>query len=69
MSEFMAEPNNDEIKPCPFCGSSAEAQYASFDYNVWTVNCNNFECHANVGWGNSPDEVIPLWNRRVENKY
>lgn len=35
-----------ELKPCPFCGGSADLKCTAGDYPDWFVQCT--ECHASV---------------------
>ncbi len=52
---------NNELKPCPFCGGEAELE--SFATDIYFVKCKM--CGAIVkakSWGK--DEIIKTWNRR-----
>ena len=53
-----------ELKPCPFCGSNATLKYpreGELGYSA-TITCN--KCHVEM-WAASKEEVIEMWNRRV----
>ena len=59
-----------DIKPCPFCGSSAEAEIR---YTAAFVECSNNDCGIFMCELDNPfcDEVVEKWNKRVnevENK-
>lgn len=53
------------IKPCPFCGSKAEA-YPAYDEGWWQAGCVNEECRVEcyVPSTKSFDEAINSWNNR-----
>jgi len=58
----------DELKPCPFCGSSAELQDADDGANF--IECTNPMCAAstNLQYSLKDDgrpQLIERWNRRV----
>lgn len=53
---------NDELKPCPFCGS---VHLSVLDYESrYRVECNF--CKARTGIWDSKAEAIEEWNRRIE---
>jgi len=59
----------DDLKPCPFCGSSARyilKDDISFG-KWWDVGCNNQNCFLNEGadWYHTKDNVTELWNTRT----
>ena len=54
----------NRIRPCPFCGASAKAEYATCDYNVWQVVCENNKCSGMCGWSDTEEEAIVAWNTR-----
>lgn len=61
----------EELKPCPFCGSKAELnKWAVDDY--YTISCLNIDC---VLWAselegktNGKSSLIKLWNTRTGEK-
>jgi Lar family restriction alleviation protein len=53
-----------ELKPCPFCGGAAEADYGYYDYNLHGVHCS--ECGAYVStMKDDPEDAAQMWNRRA----
>lgn len=64
-----------ELKPCPFCGSSAIEIYDNFfeDDDGWTEKDWIIQCHgcgsafiaSNDGMPCTKEELIARWNRRV----
>ena len=56
-----------KLKPCPFCGGKAEVEYGASGYNVYQIGCQNGECFAYAGWGDTPEEAAEAWNRRAKN--
>ncbi len=63
---------NKKLKPCPFCGSEAmivNDWSVGFQKEMYTVECTNDECTATINkMKETQDEVIKIWNRRVDNK-
>lgn len=62
--------SDTKLKPCPFCGGRASANYDSdgvTDYlgheRKWSIVCNN--CCATTGLCCSGDKAMELWNTRV----
>ena len=51
-----------EMKSCPFCGGKSQCRVNFL--NQWSVGC--LKCRAMV-WGDSRDDAIKNWDRRVEN--
>ena len=51
--------NNNELKPCPFCGGEADIIEDSFCYGV---EC--FNCKANSTYFSNAKDAIAAWNRR-----
>lgn len=58
----MTEP---KLKPCPFCGCEAMT-WKAFSTNDWRVFCTNSQsCGAMIRGGNTEQEIIEAWNKRV----
>ncbi len=55
---------NEELKPCPFCGSDAELRRTGVNW----VGCTNDECDAETSSGRNGTvhEAIGIWNKRTE---
>ena len=60
--------NNNELKPCPFCGGKAKLEFddeacyhggRGLDF----VECK--KCHAKSALADSEIEAITLWNNRA----
>lgn len=63
-----AEREEDELKPCPFCGGKAKIVMTEDDtgecvgpFFFW-IRCE--ECHLETGAKSSESEAIKEWNRR-----
>ena len=54
-----------ELKPCPFCGSTAHITDFGFSQDVCTYAIYCDKCNASVGAEANEKEVAELWNRRV----
>ena len=62
---------NNELKPCPFCGSTPRISENKLDYChiLYGIGCfGNAHHTAEVGWFPSEDEAIEYWNRRVSDE-
>lgn len=65
----MKEADDYKLKPCPFCGGTAEVGYAINDYNRYGVYCKN--CGATVevkdwkGMEDTEENAIKVWNQRT----
>lgn len=70
----------EPIKNCPYCGGKGMLLDNSWERPVIDENgayvdmdmgggdilwCQCAECDAQTGTGNTPEEAIALWNRRV----
>lgn len=58
-----------ELKPCPFCGSTAQTAIACRDQlfggEEWQAHCD--QCGAEVSlFYHSEDEAAEAWNSRAE---
>ena len=60
-----------EIKPCPFCGSSATLQIDEYYGGVY-IECINENCGAASGLSytyndgkSAQEKTIELWNKRI----
>ena len=66
--------NNKELKPCPFCGGNNVLIRPFLNGKRWNLaHCCAKDDNGNLTividvYGNSRDEVIKRWNRRVENE-
>ena len=54
----------EELKPCPFCGSSAEL---FGDLGSYYVRCQNKDCETINSLYKTRAEAIYHWNSRAEN--
>jgi Lar family restriction alleviation protein len=62
----MDEAMNDELKPCPFCGSYTVQIGSDGGVKDFLIHC--FECGAEIkeyGY-DTKDEVIRRWNKRSD---
>lgn len=57
---------NNELKPCPFCGSEAKPVFRD-NLNCHYVTCSNEEeCWCGMTCPvSTKEEAIAIWNRRV----
>ena len=58
--------DEDELKPCPFCGSKPFVWRTSYRT---CIECPNLtaESHRIMMSGKSDEEAMKAWNRRVDN--
>lgn len=76
----MIDENKLLPKPCPFCGESAELDFAgkSFTYTdkggdlafsgwMYTVKCTDELCGCHIGVFEEPMMAVAAWNRRAAN--
>ena len=59
------------VKKCPFCGESAVIGTYEYDFDrgyakTYFVRCG--KCHSETLEGNSVEQVVDRWNRRVPDK-
>ena len=81
--KFKPDPSTMKLKPCPFCGTTAEAHYGyGGDYDdEWVIECvgdNDCFVSLSASWsirGSKEDDILKskyeailVWNRRVNNK-
>src|SRR4051812_40365165 len=64
MTEEKAIPENT-IKPCPFCGSTAELEY---EYEEYCVICTNRTCYGEGAMRSTKEGAIIAWNRRADSR-
>lgn len=58
---------NEELKPCPFCGGKANIEGGKSPYWVYWIKC--YECRVETEAYDFEEDAIAVWNRRVnENK-
>ncbi len=55
--------NDNELKPCPFCGKDKASLYLSDDIGN-KVYCQS--CGAAHQWCTQPEDAIAAWNRRPQ---
>lgn len=55
--------NNQELKPCPFCGGKAKINKEA--RHLYEVECQN--CYANV-YDDTAEGAVEYWNRRTNNE-
>ena len=58
---------DDEIKPCPFCGSK-EIVIDKYEQEVGTrfrIICFGCMTMIDPGWAQQACDVIDMWNKRV----
>lgn len=71
MTELVATVQNssdEELKPCPFCGSEDVREFTPSAYEIGDgaeVRCQNPLCEAGVH-GNTIKVARAKWNRRVK---
>lgn len=57
---------SEELKPCPFCGSS-DIQHSNNKEPFWNhwVQCENCKASSDAGGGEGTQGAIARWNRRA----
>lgn len=58
----MKDCAQEKLKPCPFCGGKAKADY-NCNYNYHYVFCR--DCDARVYNYDSEEKAIEEWNKRI----
>lgn len=63
---------DDDLKPCPFCGSKPYVGSLGGNKENWAIWCTlcgwDDEIAVEMGIdGDTKEEIIKAWNRRVEN--
>ena len=54
------------LKPCPFCGGCAVLEkFNNGECDVYIVQCQNPNCQAETTYSNKAEDVISIWNRRI----
>ena len=60
---------NNGLKPCPFCGSLAVLdKFDNGECDMYQVVCSNPKCQAETVSSNNAEDVITIWNRRINEK-
>lgn len=56
---------NEELKPCPFCGS--KYVYVHTEDDIFYCECDNSDCYVSFcdNSCDTLDEAIEQWNKRV----
>lgn len=69
--EKQQEQEKTVLKPCPFCGSTANytsGQSLQQNRNYWYIRCTNAVCSATGPLCSTEDEALKKWNTRFESK-
>ena len=57
---------SEELKPCPFCGTSELLGFEPSHEGGWTVvKCRKCGCSGSTGRSTSEPEAVAWWNRRA----
>ena len=68
--EAVARWNNrvktNGLKRCPFCGNGAELEkFSNGESDMYIVQCQNPNCQAETTYSDEAEDVIAIWNRRI----
>lgn len=55
--------NNEDLKPCPFCGGKAKVLGTKYEDGEYYIVCE--KCRVRMGSYSNPEDAIADWNRRV----
>jgi Lar family restriction alleviation protein len=61
-------PDNQELKPCPFCGyeaSMTNVESAGSGRFMWIVGCNSEDCDVSFHGHARQIDAAKAWNTRV----
>ena len=63
----VQNPSDEELKPCPFCGSPAHIYAKQGKSKGWyDVGCSKFGCISMGQSFRSAEEATEAWNRRAK---
>lgn len=60
----MSNEVENELKPCPFCGDTAELYYG-VDGSAWKIECNGCWTTMIDGLSEGEEALINNWNTRA----
>ena len=59
----------NRLKPCPFCGGQAElTKFYNGECDKYIVQCQNPNCQAETTCSDEAEDVVAIWNRRLNEK-
>jgi len=63
MMQVIDSENNEELKPCPFCGGKCCICPVTIEEDFWVAHCMDCDCRI---WGEikTKEEAIEAWNTR-----
>lgn len=53
----------NELKPCPFCGSTHLREYTAYPISNWVIACK--DCGGKMSGSFTREEAYNNWNRRA----